>query len=61
MAYSTTFGSGRAGRRACPRQTGQMCVLGRAPNAVEQPQKILVSVRSCAWTSRPMTASYSCH
>jgi hypothetical protein len=31
-----------------PRQTGQMWVLGGAPNAVEQAQKILVLVLSWA-------------
>src|SRR5689334_11963720 len=41
-----------------PRQTGQTLVLGGAPNLVEQPQKIFVSVSSCTWTSSPMTASY---
>jgi len=30
-------------------QTGQMCVLGGAPNAVLQPQKIFDAVSSCAW------------
>jgi hypothetical protein len=30
-------------------------VLGGAPKAVEQPQKILVRVLSWAWTSSPMT------
>src|SRR5712671_2309922 len=42
-----------------PRHTGHTCVLGGAPNAVEQPQKILLLVRSCAWTSRPITGSQS--
>src|SRR4051812_27575869 len=42
-----------------PRQTGHTLVLGGAPNEVEQPQNTLVRVRSCAWTSRPMTASNS--
>src|SRR6185369_6409444 len=37
--------------------TGHTCVLGGAPNAVLQPQKILDAVRSCAWISRPITAS----
>ena len=32
--------------------------VGSAPKLVEQPQKILVSVRSWTWTSRPMTGSY---
>src|SRR5258705_13663803 len=40
-----------------PMQTGQICVFGAAPNAVLQPQKIFDAVSSCAWTSRPMTAS----
>ena len=40
-----------------PRHTGQTCVLGGAPNAVLQPQKIFDAVSSCAWISRPMTAS----
>src|SRR5688572_18514223 len=41
-----------------PRQTGQTCEFGGAPKSVRQPQKILVAVRSCAWISSPMTASY---
>src|SRR5271156_5021344 len=41
-----------------PRQTGQMLVLGAAPNFDEQPQKALVRVSNCTWTSRPMTGSY---
>jgi len=40
-----------------PRQTGQIFVLGEAPNRVEQEQKIFVTVRSCTWTSSPMTGS----
>jgi hypothetical protein len=31
-----------------PRQTGQVWLLGGAPKAVEQPQKILVAVLSWA-------------
>src|SRR3977135_3134043 len=42
-----------------PRQTAHTCVLGSAPNAVLQPQKIFDAVRSCAWISRPMTGSNS--
>ena len=38
-----------------PRQVGQTCVFGGAPNVVEQPQKSLVRVCSWTWTSRPMT------
>jgi len=41
-----------------PRHTGQVWVLGAAPNSNLQPQNILVSsVVSSAWISRPMTAS----
>ena len=42
-----------------PRQTGHTCVFAGAPNRVEQEQKILLSVLSCAWTSRPMTGKTS--
>ena len=41
-----------------PVQTGQVCVFGAPPNAVEHPQKIFVFVASSTWTSRPMTVSY---
>src|SRR5260370_1971857 len=41
-----------------PRQTGDTLLLGAAPKLVGQPQKILVRVASCTWTSRPITASY---
>src|SRR2546421_3471635 len=50
------FGTGRLPGR--PRQTGQHCVLGGAPNSVLQPQNILLAVSSSACTSMPMTASY---
>src|SRR5262245_9234970 len=40
-----------------PRHTGQVLLFGSRPNSVEQAQKIFESVLSCAWTSRPMTAS----
>ena len=39
--------------------TGQVCVLGGAPKPVAQPQKILLAVSRWAWTSNPITASYS--
>ncbi len=38
-----------------PMHTGQVCVLGGAPNFVLHPQNILLSVSNCTWTSRPMT------
>src|ERR1039458_8876391 len=41
-----------------PRHTGHTLVFGGLPNWVEQPQKILVLVRSWTWTSSPMTGSY---
>jgi hypothetical protein len=40
-----------------PWHTGHVCVFGRAPNVVGQPQNIFVRVVSCAWTSSPMTTS----
>ncbi len=40
-----------------PRQTGQVWVFGAAPKVARQPQNILVTVASWAWTSRPMTVS----
>src|SRR5260370_38023330 len=50
------FGTGRL--PGSPRQTGQQCVLGAAPNSVLQPQNILLAVSSSACTSMPITASY---
>src|SRR5689334_16311496 len=41
-----------------PRQTGHTFVFGGAPNLLEHPQKIFVSVNSWTWTSSPMTAWY---
>ena len=41
-----------------PRHTGQVWVLGSAPNFAEQGQKSLDLVRSWAWTSSPITVSY---
>ena len=40
-----------------PRQTGQTLVLGGSPNAVEQPQNILLFVDSSTCTSSPSTGS----
>ena len=42
-----------------PMQTGQVLWFGATPKVVEQPQKILDWVNSCAWTSKPITASYT--
>src|SRR5207237_1369341 len=49
------FGIGRA--PGSPRHTGQTCVLGGAPNAVEQPQNIFAFVRSCTCVSSTITVS----
>src|SRR5436309_7002180 len=38
-----------------PRHTGHVAELGGRPNCVLQPQNSFVLVRSCTWTSRPMT------
>lgn len=57
IAYSTARWLSIGSAPGNPRHTGQTWVLGGAPNAVSHPQKILVVVRSCAWISRPMTAS----
>src|SRR5882724_5502051 len=58
-AYSTAVRL-RTGRDpGMPRHTGHVCVLGGAPKRVGHPQKIFVFVLSCAWTSRPITASYA--
>src|SRR5437868_8742095 len=40
------------------RSTGQACVLGAAPKAVEAPEKILEAVDSCVCVSRPITTSH---
>src|SRR5262249_27371797 len=34
------------------------CVLGAPPNAVAEPEKILLAVESCACVSRPITTSH---
>ena len=40
-----------------PWQTGHVWWFGGAPKVVAQPQNIFERVRSCAWTSSPMTVS----
>ncbi len=57
MATAASFKDGSA--PGSPRHTAQTCVLGGAPKAVLQGQKIFERVRSCACTSRPMTGSKS--
>ena len=48
MVNSTTFWLSTGKTPGMPRHTGHTWVLGGAPNLVEQPQKILDSVRSWA-------------
>src|SRR5271163_4290237 len=57
-AYSTArwFSTGKAPGK--PRHIGQIWVFGSPPNRLAQPQKALVFVSSCTWTSSPMTGSY---
>ncbi len=54
-SIAALFATGRL--PGSPRQTGQTCVLGSAPNPVGQPQNILVRVPSSTWVSKPMTGS----
>src|ERR1700759_2283764 len=56
MARSFTTGS----EPGTPRQTGQVCVFGSAPNVVMQPQNIFVTVPSSTCVSSPKTGSYFC-
>ena len=37
-----------------PMHTGHVAEFGGSPNLVLQPQKSLVRVNSCTWTSKPM-------
>src|SRR5271157_5107581 len=56
MVTASWFNTGRAPGN--PRHTGQTLEFGGSPKCVEQEQKIFVFVRSCKWTSSPITASY---
>src|ERR1700731_2428601 len=58
VANSTAFLFNTGSAPGSPRHTGQTLVFGGAPKRVEHEQKILDAVRSCTWTSRPMTGSY---
>jgi hypothetical protein len=55
MALSTAVALGDGKDPGMPRHTGQIKVLGSAPNSTRQPQNILVFVESWACTSSPMT------
>src|SRR5438552_10013562 len=54
---STTFRLRTGSDPGNPRQTGQISVLGGAPNVTGQAQNIFDAVKSCTWISKPMTTS----
>src|SRR4029078_10823429 len=56
MRSASSFITGNA--PGSPRQTGQVCVFGSAPNSTGEPQNILDRVLSCTCTSRPSVAMY---
>src|SRR6516165_701458 len=53
---ASSFITGKAPGK--PRQTGQVCEFGSAPNSTRQVQNIFDRVFSCACTSRPMVVMY---
>ena len=55
--YSTTFSLSTGSAPGRPIHTGQHWLFGCPPKEVEQAQKILLSVDSSTWVSRPMTIS----
>ncbi len=58
MTYSTAVLLIVGRTPGSPRQTGQQWLFGAAPSiSVEQPQNILLAVRSWQWISMPITAS----
>src|SRR5436305_881035 len=59
IAIDTALSFSAGNAPGSPRHTGHTSVLGGAPKAVEQPQKIFVLVRSWACTSSPITGSQS--
>jgi len=58
MIYSTCILFITGNTPGIPRQIGHTLELGSFPNCVEQPQNVFDLVKSCAWTSRPITGSY---
>jgi hypothetical protein len=54
MAYSKAFLFSVGKEPGRPKQTGQVCEFGGAPNSVEQEQKSFDSVLSCTCTSNPI-------
>src|SRR5215471_16526481 len=59
MTYLTAFLLATGSAPGSPMQTGQQRLFGSPPNAFRHPQNILLAVKSSAWTSIPITASYS--
>src|SRR5260370_1192725 len=57
-ANSTAFRFSTGKAPGSPRHTGHTFVFGGSPKRVEHEQKIFDAVRSCTWTSSPMTGSY---
>ncbi len=57
IAYSTAVALTTGMAPGNARHVGHTWVLGGAPNAVKQPQNILVRVPSSTCTSRPSTGS----
>src|SRR5208282_2972705 len=57
-ANSTAFLFNTGNAPGSPRHTGHTFVFGGSPKRVEHEQKIFDAVRSCTWTSSPMTGSY---
>src|SRR5207249_10348285 len=56
MRSASRFITGNAPGK--PRQTGQVCVFGSAPNSTGEAQNIFERVLSWTCTSRPMVARY---
>src|SRR2546423_10048522 len=59
IVYSMAFSLGTGRLPGWPRHTGQVWVLGAAPNSLRHPQNIFVAVESSTWHSSPITVSNS--
>ena len=57
LSMAARFGTGSD--PGWPRHTGQVWVLGGAPNSFGHPQNIFVAVESSTWHSSPITVSNS--
>ncbi len=58
MARSTAPRLSTGNTPGSARSTGEACVFGAAPKAVEVPEKILEAVDNCVCVSRPITTSH---